>query len=958
MANWNHSKLNGWGRISYSNVASTEVSNPEQSIDAMHDITTNGVIAFGQGRSYGDVALNSNGQTLLTNNFSKVNNFDPSSGIIICEPGVTFNDLLIEYLPKGFLVPVTPGTGYATLGGAVANDVHGKNHDMAGSFGNHILWLDLLLPNGEIKRISKESNIELFAATIGGLGLTGIILAICFKMKRTPGNSVDLKEERINDLDHFFEAFSQARDTSTYSVGWIDALAKGKNLGRGIFETAELANSTLPVSNKAKRKVPFDFPGFALNSTSINLFNQLYYHRIPRQGRQRKVLLDQFLYPLDSILEWNRIYGKRGFYQFQCVIPESSGYDGIRKLLESIVAAGNGSFLAVLKTMGGPGQGYLSFPMRGYTLALDFPNKLNALPLLNQLEKITLNFGGRIYLAKDACLSAQGFSSMYPQLNQFCKVLDEIDPKQKMNSDLARRLRIRQNNQHRYNVQQNRSFSSSDQKDTNKSSSEQNIDDIKGSMTKMNNDTNTLAKPELLTAEDAKQLSVDQTAELFCSHLNPGQMHFLKLLGFNKVVIRSAEGMHYTDQDGRKILDFFGGFGSLALGHNHPHILETRKKFQDEKRHEIAIAFMSQYAGALAKNLAAIAPGDLDMVFLGSSGSEAVEAALKLAEEYQGPDRAKIAFADHSFHGKTRGALSVTDSDFYQSKFKLLENRVRVPFGDADALETLFKTDPSVGIVILETVQGGAGIVTAPPEYWQAVRRLCDQYKVTWIADEVQCGVGRTGRFFAFEYADVVPDIVTLAKSLGGGKTAMGAMIARRPIYMKAYGTPQTALIHGPATFGGMGEACITSIEMLNLLYDEKLIENCYEQGTYLIERLNDLKNKYPKLIKEIRGQGLMVGVEFQDFSQTLPFGVKQIVSVLDDKLKGSLCGFVGSLMLKEHDILVAFTEYNRNVIRLEPPLIVSRKDVDQFITAFESLLSAGVTKIITKYATNFLKKD
>ena len=366
---------------------------------------------------------------------------------------------------------------------------------------------------------------------------------------------------------------------------------------------------------------------------------------------------------------------------------------------------------------------------------------------------------------------------------------------------------------------------------------------------------------------------------------------------------------------------------------------------------------MSQYAAVLARNLAAAAPGDLDMVFLGSTGSEAVEAALKLAEQYQGPKHAKIAFAAHSFHGKTRGALSVTDSEFYQAKFTLLENRVRVPFGDADALEKLFQEDASVGILILETVQGGAGIVTAPPEYWQTVRHLCDKYNVLWIADEVQCGMGRTGKLFAFEYGEAVPDIVTLAKSLGGGKAAMGAMIARRPIYMKAYGTPKTALIHGAATFGGIGEACCTAIETLNLLYDENLIENAYHQGNYLLGKLNSLRDRYPKLIKEIRGQGLMIGIEFQDFSQTLPLGVKQIVSVLDDKLKGSLCGFVGSLLLKEHDILVAFTEYNRNVIRLEPPLIVSQREIDQFINAFETLLSYGVAKIVARYAKNNLKK-
>ena len=195
-----------------------------------------------------------------------------------------------------------------------------------------------------------------------------------------------------------------------------------------------------------------------------------------------------------------------------------------------------------------------------------------------------------------------------------------------------------------------------------------------------------IPKPNLLTVEDAKHLDVVKTAQLFCDHLNPGQFHFLKLLGFHRILIDSAEGMYYVDQNGRRILYFFGGFGSLAFGHNHPRILETRKQFQDELRHEICIAFMSQYASALAKNLAMIAPSDLDLVFFGSTGSEALEAALKLAEKAQGSKRAKIAYAEKSFHGKTRGALSVTDSEFYQSTFRLLDNRLRIPFGDASAL--------------------------------------------------------------------------------------------------------------------------------------------------------------------------------------------------------------------------------------------------------------------------------
>ncbi|MBZ0161617.1 MAG: aspartate aminotransferase family protein [Notoacmeibacter sp.] len=459
-----------------------------------------------------------------------------------------------------------------------------------------------------------------------------------------------------------------------------------------------------------------------------------------------------------------------------------------------------------------------------------------------------------------------------------------------------------------------------------------------------------LVKPKLISLEEAKAMNVGQMAEEFNAHINPGQMHFMKLLGFNKIKVESAEGMYYTDQNGRKILDFFGGFGSLALGHNHPRLLEARKRFQDEKRHEIAIAFMSQYAAALAHNLAEVSPGGLDMVFFGSSGSEAMEAAVKLAERAAGPKRSKVVYAENSFHGKTKGVLSITDGALYRGEFRLVDNTVRVPFGDIVAIERAFRNDPEIGTVVLETIQGGGGIVEAPEGFWPKLRALCDQYGVIWVADEVQCGYGRTGRFYAFEHYGVVPDITALAKSLGGGKTAMAAMIARRDIYMKAYGSPKTAMIHAQATFGGIGEACATAIEALNVLYEEDLIENSAVVGEYLIARLRDLQAKYPKLIKDVRGKGMMVGLEFQDFSQTMPMVLRPVVSVLDDKLKGSLSGFVGALLLRDYNCLVAFTEYNRNVIRLEPPLVATRGDVDTFVDALDSLLGRGVVAIVKDF--------
>jgi len=457
-------------------------------------------------------------------------------------------------------------------------------------------------------------------------------------------------------------------------------------------------------------------------------------------------------------------------------------------------------------------------------------------------------------------------------------------------------------------------------------------------------------KPDLITVEQAKAMDVARLTDLFKSHLNPGQLHFMKLLGFHKVKIERAEGMYYVDQNGRKILDFFGGFGSLAFGHNHPRILKARQQFQEEKRQEIAIAFMSQYAAALAHNLAKCSPGDLDMVFLGSSGSEAMEAAVKVAERAAGPKRPKIVYAENSFHGKTKGVLAITDGQLYRAEFKVPSNTVRVPFGDIEAVEQAFRSDPEIGVIVLETVQGGGGIIQAEPAFWQKLRALCDRYGVLWVADEVQCGYGRTGRFYAFEHYGVVPDVTALAKSLGAGKAAIGAMIAKREVYMKAYGTPKTAMIHAMATFGGIGEACVTAIEGLNVLYDEGLIDNSAVVGDYLLERLRALQAKHPKIIKDVRGKGLMVGLEFQDFSQTLPMVLRPVVSVLDDKLKGSLSGFVGALLLRDYDVLVAFTEYNRNVIRLEPPLICTRENVDAFVSALDDLLSRGIVAIVKDF--------
>ncbi|HZH28446.1 MAG TPA: FAD-binding oxidoreductase [Azospirillaceae bacterium] len=441
--------LTGWGRAIRAN---TRAFRPERRSEALAALLSGearpSIIPFGAGRSYGDTALNDGGATILTGRLDRFLDFDPEGDLLVCEPGVTFRQIEAAFLPRGLIAPVSPGTAFATIGGAVANDVHGKNHDRVGSFGDHVAWVDLALPSGEIVRASPQENPGLFAATIGGIGLTGLMVAVAFRMKRVPSGHMVVREQRLPDIGAFMAALVEARRSAAYSVGWIDAVAKGAGLGRGILQTADFASAdqAAPASGAGPRemRLPVDLPGIVLNRHSIGLFNHLYYTRVPADGRERVQPAGKFLYPLDAIRDWNRMYGKNGFHQFQCVIPDGEAERGIPALVEAIAGAGSASFLAVLKTLGGPGRGHLSFPMSGFTLALDFPVRAGTAELMARLERLVLAHGGRIYLAKDASLSPEGFRRMYPRLPEFRAVLDRVDPDRRLGSDMSRRLRIRE----------------------------------------------------------------------------------------------------------------------------------------------------------------------------------------------------------------------------------------------------------------------------------------------------------------------------------------------------------------------------------------------------------------------------------------------------------------------------------------------------------------------------------
>ncbi len=432
--------LSGWGRVSPALCRASRPGSKAEALAAFAAPAPNGLCLHGAGRSYGDCATLEGGEALITTRLDRILAFDQETGLVQVEPGVDFARLLAAFLPCGFLVPVTPGTGFATIGGAVANDVHGKNHEHAGSFCQHVSELDLVLPSG-LRRTITPADAELFAATCGGLGLTGMITRIAFRMQRVPGGAVAVREQRVGGLDAFISAMEEARE-ATYSVGWIDGTARGAALGRGVLQTGEIAAGPYLQPVARAWTVPVDFPDFALNSLSVRLFNAAYFRRVPMAGRVREVPLARFLYPLDAIGGWNRIYGARGFYQFQCVVPFAGGAAVLREMLEVIAASRQASFLAVLKRMGAGRAGYLSFPMAGYTLALDFPRGARVEALYARLCAITRGVGGRVYLGKDALVSAEDFRAMYPSFPAFARVLAEVDPAGRMQSGMARRLRL------------------------------------------------------------------------------------------------------------------------------------------------------------------------------------------------------------------------------------------------------------------------------------------------------------------------------------------------------------------------------------------------------------------------------------------------------------------------------------------------------------------------------------
>lgn len=427
--------ISSWGRLTTDPHNVINLNDPTKVKDSISNSPLPG-LAFGMGRSYGDVCLNPGGTLWATTGLNHFITFDDSTGRLVCEAGVLLRDIQRLLIPRGWILPVTPGTQMVTVGGAIANDVHGKNHHVLGSFGDHVQRITLIRTNGDVIHCGQDEHPDWFAATVGGLGLTGVIIQAEIQLRRVPGPWLDTETIPYANLDEFFHLADASEADWEHTVSWIDCIAG--NEGRGLFMRGNPVDvGQRPEPKGRKRTMPFTPPVSLVNRVSLRPFNIAYYNLKRWQTSRKIVHYESFFYPLDNLLEWNRMYGPKGFFQYQSVVPREVGHDAVQAMLKEIARTGEGSFLAVLKTFGNrPSVGMLSFPQPGVTLALDFPNKGERThKLFERLDAIMREAGGRIYLAKDARVSCELFEAGYPRLSEFLKYRDPD-----ISSGLSRRL--------------------------------------------------------------------------------------------------------------------------------------------------------------------------------------------------------------------------------------------------------------------------------------------------------------------------------------------------------------------------------------------------------------------------------------------------------------------------------------------------------------------------------------
>jgi decaprenylphospho-beta-D-ribofuranose 2-oxidase len=446
--------LTGWGRISPSAAALAEPATVADAAGLLQaDAGSPGVIARGLGRSYNNAAQCAGGVVVSTAKLNRIVNLDPATGLATCEAGVSLEQLMVAGLPSGWFVPVSPGTRQVTIGGAIAADVHGKNHHVAGSFARHVTALQIILPGGEVRTVTSQSDPDLFWATAGGMGLTGFIVRATVQLTRVATSRVRVDTVRTADIDETMATLTDHDRRYGYTVAWTDSLARGAHLGRSVITSGDFAaladldpaQAAAPFAFRpgARVGVPAGFPPGLINRYTVALANEAWYRKAPRSRIGELQSIGAFFHPLDGIRNWNRVYGPGGFRQYQYVVPFAA-QAAVRRSLELVSEVHAPSFVTVLKRFGPGDEGLLSFPMAGWTLALDFPARTPGLDgaggLLARLDRLVLDAGGRVYLAKDSRVPAGVLAEMYPRLAEFRKRRAEFDPAGILASDLSRRL--------------------------------------------------------------------------------------------------------------------------------------------------------------------------------------------------------------------------------------------------------------------------------------------------------------------------------------------------------------------------------------------------------------------------------------------------------------------------------------------------------------------------------------
>lgn len=435
--------FSGWGRTAAVH-ATPWHTDAAHVADALARAGPRGTIARGLGRSYGDAAQNSGGQVLLR----LTGDLRMSGDDVVASAGTSLHEVMRFLLPRGRFVPVTPGTRFVTVGGAIACDVHGKSHHATGTFGANLASFDLVTPDGASHTVTPDDDPDLFWGTVGGMGLTGIITSATLRTVPVETGWVSATTQRFTDLDQVMAVMREADDRWTYSVAWLDTLSRGRHLGRSVLSRGEHATAAqvtaagrerLPLPGGPRLSVPPFVPSGLVSRPTVRAFNEAWFRRSPRLREGELQTLATFFHPLDGVADWNRLYGRAGFVQYQFVVPDAA-HEVVRRVVARFADGSHASFLAVLKRFGPANPGVLSFPMAGWTLALDLPARPGLAPFLDGLDDLVLEAGGRVYLAKDARLRADRFAAMYPRLGEFRALRERLDPGRILTSDLARRL--------------------------------------------------------------------------------------------------------------------------------------------------------------------------------------------------------------------------------------------------------------------------------------------------------------------------------------------------------------------------------------------------------------------------------------------------------------------------------------------------------------------------------------